>query len=84
MSNPELKKLKEKIYSRIHEMEDETALQMLNEAVEEYKITSKKDILDALTHEEWQRLQESIRQADQGKLIPNDEVKRKTREWLSK
>lgn len=84
MSKEEVRQLKAKIYKQVEELEDETALQMLQEAVTAYTITPKKDILDELTADQQKRLQESIQQANEGKLLTNEEVKQKAREWLSK
>jgi len=57
---------------------------MVEEAVTAYGNTSSKDIIDKLTPEQQQRLQDSIKQANTGQTIPHDEVKQKTKEWLSR
>ncbi len=84
MSKKEVEQLKAKIYQQVEKLEDETALQLLEEAVAAYSTTSKKDIVDELTAEQQLRLKESIQQAKDGKTISNDEVKQKAKEWLSK
>ena len=84
MSRDEIKKLKSTIYKKVDELNDETFLQMVEEAVTAYSSASQKDILDELTPDQQQRLQESIQQADKGKTISNDEVKQKAKEWLSR
>lgn len=84
MSSKNLQQLKEKIHSRVNELEDETALQMLQEAVTAYSSPSKKDILDDLSAEQQKKLYESIQQADNGQTLTNEEVKQKAREWLSR
>jgi hypothetical protein len=84
MSKKEVEQLKAKIYQQVEKLEDETALQLLEEAVAAYSTTSKKDIVDELTAEQQLRLKESIQQAKDGKTISNDEVKKKAKEWLSK
>ena len=84
MSKKEVEKLKAKIYQQVKKLEDETALQLLEEAAAAYSTTSKKDIVDELTAEQQLRLEESIQQAKDGKTISNDEVKQKAKEWLSK
>ena len=84
MSKHEIAQLKAKIHEEIDKLNDETALQMLREAVETYSTPSQKDILDELSHEQLQRLTDSIRQANEGKTLTNDEVKQKAREWLSR
>ena len=84
MSRDEIKKLKATIYKKVDQLNDETFLQMVEEAVTAYSSAPQKDIVDELTPEEQQRLQESIQQADNGKTISNDEVKQKAKEWLSR
>ena len=84
MSKDEVRQLKEKIYNQIDELDDETALQMLEEAVSAFVSPSKADILDELNEDQQRRLQESIQQADEGKLLTYEEVKQKSKEWLSR
>ena len=84
MSKDEVRQLKEKIYKQVDELDDETALQMLEEAVNAFVSPSKVDILDELNEDQQRRLQESIQQADEGKLLTNEEVKQKSKEWLSR
>jgi len=84
MSREEIKKLKTTIYEKLENLNNETALQMVEEAVTAYSSTSKKDILDDLTPEQLQRLQESTKQADRGEILANEKVKQKAKKWLSK
>jgi len=84
MGKKDINKIKTTIHEKVEQLNDETLLQMVEEAVTAYGTSPSKDILDELTPEQQQRLQESIRQADTGQTIPNDEVKQKTKEWLSK
>ncbi len=84
MNRDEIKKLKSTIYKKVDELNDETFLQMVEEAVTAYSSSSQKDILDELTPDQQQRLQESIQQADKGITISNDEVKQKAKEWLTR
>jgi predicted transcriptional regulator len=78
------KKLKEKLHQYIDNLEDEAALQMLHEAAVEYEKTGKRDILDELTPEQLASLQESIKQADEGKTISHDEALKRIAAWRSK
>jgi len=84
MSKKEIDKIKTIIYEKVNELNDETLLQMVNEAITAYGSSSRQEILDELTPEQHQRLQESIKQADEGNTVSNEEVKKKTKEWLSK
>jgi hypothetical protein len=83
MSRKEIEQLKAKIYQQVDKLDDETALQMLQEAVTAYSISSSKDIVDELTPDQQQRLKESIQQANEGRTLSNEEVKQKAKEWLS-
>jgi len=84
MSKKNIEQLKSNIYLQIKKLNDETALIMLQEALTAYSSSSNKDILDELTAGQQQRLQESIRQADERKTVSNEETRQKAREWLSK
>lgn len=76
MGKKEIERIKNKIYRQVEELEDETALRMLEEAVVAYSTSSKKDIIDELTPEQQLRLKESIQQVNDGKTISNEEVKK--------
>ena len=84
MSKEDINKIKTTIYEKVEQLNDETLLQMVEEAVTAYGNTPSKDIIDELTPEQQQRLQDSRKQADNGQVIPHDEVKQKTKEWLSR
>jgi len=80
MASSELKK---QLHHYIDMIDDETQLEMLNEAAEIY-VTKQADILDSLTPEQLQRLKESIKQADEGNLTPHEEVMKLSKQWLTK
>jgi predicted transcriptional regulator len=84
MSKKNIHKIKTTIYQKVEQLNDETLLQMVEEAVTAYGNTLSKDMIDELTPEQQQRLHESIKQADNGQTIPHEEVKQKTKEWLSR
>jgi hypothetical protein len=84
MNPKNIQELKAKIHYHIDELEDETALQMLQEAVVAYSSHSKKDILDDLTEDQKKRLYQSIQQANEGKILTDEEVKQQAKEWLSR
>lgn len=84
MDKKKIEKLKSNIYRQVEQIQDETVLQMLQEATESYASANTKDILDALTPQQIIRLQESIQQADRGETIPDEIVKANARKWLSK
>jgi hypothetical protein len=56
-------------------IEDESQLQMLNDTAEVYATKKQADILDLLTNEQLQRLEQSSQQVDEGKAITHKEVK---------
>jgi len=84
MNKQEVDKLKRKIYQQVEQIDNETTLQMLEEAVSAYSSLSKSDIIDELTEDQKRRLDQSISQADNGNTTDNEAVKKITKEWLSK
>ena len=68
----------------MEQMANETTLHMLEEAVSAYSSISKSDIIDELTEDQKKRLDQSISQSDNGNTTDNEEVKKISREWLSK
>ena len=84
MRREEIQKLKTTIYEKVEHLNNESALQMVEEAVTAYSSPSQKDILDELTPEQLQRLQQSITQSEKGETVSNEEAKQKAKQWLSK
>ena len=84
MNKQEVDDLKRKIYQQVEQIDNETTLQMLEEAVSAYSSLSKSDIIDELTEDQKRRLDQSISQADNGNTTDNEAVKKITKEWLSK
>ncbi len=84
MQNQHINEIKQKIYQQVDELNDETSLQMLQEAAATYSLKERRDIIDELTTEQQQRLQESIEQVKAGSTYTNDEVKAKSKSWLSR
>ena len=65
--------IKEKLHYYIDLIEDENQLAMLNEAAEAYA-TKQPDILDLLTPEQLERLEQPRKSIAEGKGIPHEEV----------
>ena len=84
MSKEEIEKIKAKIYKQVAELEDETALQMLEEAATAYTVSPSGDIIDKLTTVQQERLMQSAQQIKEGKTYTNEEVNQKSKEWLSR
>ncbi|MBP8115437.1 MAG: hypothetical protein KAY50_08775 [Chitinophagaceae bacterium] len=84
MNKQEVDDLKRKIYQQVEQIDNETTLHMLEEAVSAYSSISKSDIIDELTEDQKKRLDQSISQSDNGNTTDNEEVKKISREWLSK
>ena len=78
-----IQEIKKQLHAYIDMIEDETELQMLNEAAEVYA-TSQPEILDLLSSEQQKRLDESIKQADEGKLVSHEEIMKQSKQWLMK
>ena len=81
MTTPEIKK---QLHAYIDMVEDEGQLEMLHEAAEVYAARKQHDIVDSLTSEQLKRLQQSIKQADKGKLTSQEDVLKISKEWLTK
>ena len=75
--------LKKQLHSYIDMIDDETQLQILHETAENY-VTKPADILDLLTQDQLEQLDESLKQADENKLIPHEEVMKLSKQWLTK
>ena len=75
--------LKKQLHFYIDMIDDETQLQILHETAENY-VTKPADILDMLTPNQLKQLEESLKQADENKLIPHEEVMKLSKQWLTK
>jgi predicted transcriptional regulator len=76
--------IRKQLHAYIDMIEDESQLEMLHEEAETYVTQKQRDILDSLTPEQLKRLKESIKQAEEGKLIPHEEVIKISKQWLTK
>jgi len=74
--------LKFQLHQFIDTIEDEETLLVLNESFNSIKKDS--DILDELSSFQQTRLQTSIQQAKDGKVVSNKAVKNQIQEWLTK
>ncbi|HEY5462274.1 MAG TPA: hypothetical protein VIJ95_03385 [Hanamia sp.] len=81
MDNPEIKK---QLHNYIDMIEDESQLQMLNDAAEVYATNPQKDILDILTSDQLKKPAQAIKQVDEGKVVPHEDVIKIYRQWLTK
>ena len=75
--------LKKQLHFYIDMIDDETQLQILHETAENY-VTKQADILDLLTPNQLKQLEESLKQADENKMIPHEEVMKLSKQWLTK
>ncbi len=77
--------IKEELHKLIDGIEDEHTLNVLNEDVVPYVIENKTmRAEEELTAEQQQRLQEAIKQAEEGKVIPLEEFYSKMKHWRTK
>ena len=76
--------LKKQLHEYIELIKDQSQLEILYETAEGYATDQKSDILDFLNEKQLIRLEESIKQADNGKLIPHAEVLKISKKWLTK
>lgn len=84
MSKARKEKIKASIYKQVAALENETALQLLEEAASVYGKSGTKDIVNELTPVQQKRLTKSIQQANEGKTVSNNKVKLLTKKWLLK
>jgi hypothetical protein len=83
--------LKKKLHELIDGIDDEHILKVLNEDVIGYMITTmdedtnedEDDFEDDLTEEQEKRLEQAIKEADEGKTISYEEFKRRMSKWLT-
>ncbi len=83
-------KLKKKLHELIDGIEDEHILNVLNKDVIAYMVTTmdedtnedEDDFEDDLTEEQEKRLEQAIKEADEGKTISHEEFKKRMARWL--
>lgn len=73
--------IKEKIINRVREINDESLLREILNVVE---VESDLEEVYKLSETERIAVQEGIKEADKGLLIPHKEANQKVREWLKK
>lgn len=76
--------IKKQLHEYIDMINDESQLEILYETAEAYAKGRKPDILDSLSPKQLERLKESIKQADDGKLTPHEKVLKISKQWLTK
>ena len=84
MDKKNISERKQKLYEQIAKLKDEVVLQLLEEATEAYLSSNKKDILEELSTTQLTRLNEARTQAEKNEVLSNEEIKAKSREWLTK
>ncbi|HLP38555.1 hypothetical protein [Lacibacter sp.] len=84
MEKKNIEQLKQKIYDQVAQLQDEVALQLLEEATEAYLSPNQKDIIDELAPAQIVRLNEAKLQVENAEVVSHDAVKAKSREWLTK
>lgn len=72
--------LKERLHEMIDAEEDELKLENVYQTLN----GSERDILDDLTPEQLERLNQSLEQARRGEVIPHEVVKAEIEAWLTK
>lgn len=82
--------LKKKLHELIDSIDDEHTLSVLNEDIVPYVIENRTkeadeeadEAEDNLTEEQQQKLEQAIKEADEGKTISHEEFKRRMSRWL--
>jgi len=84
-SNPE--ELKKRLHELIDSIDDEHTLSVLNEDIMPYVIENRTkeadDAEDNLTKEQKEKLEQAIKEADEGKAMSYDEFKQRMSQWLT-
>jgi O6-methylguanine-DNA--protein-cysteine methyltransferase len=79
--------LKKKLHELIDSIEDEHTLSVLNEEIVPYVIENRTkeadDIEDNLTEEQEKKLEQAIKEADEGKTMSYEEFKQRMSRWLT-
>jgi hypothetical protein len=75
--------IKKQLHAYIDMIEDESQLEMLHDAAEKYVTKNQPDVPDSLTPEQLARLQQSIKDADEGKLTSQEDVLIISKQWVS-
>ncbi|MBX2931444.1 MAG: hypothetical protein KF781_05810 [Chitinophagaceae bacterium] len=77
----------EQVRKQVHELIDKIdsneELNLLYETAEVY-VSKQTDIIDILTPEQYNRLQNSVQQVREEKIISHEEVMNLSKQWLSK
>ena len=84
MEKKDIGELKQKIYEQIAQLQDEVALQLLEEATEAYLSPNQKDIIDELSPVQIASLNETKLQVENGEVVSHDAVNANSKEWLTK
>ena len=73
---------KQRLHEVIERVDDESALRTLLDTANE--VLGHRDILDDLTQEQLARIDESMEQIKQGRIVSGSQVKQQATEWLKK
>lgn len=76
--------IKKQLHKYIDLINDESQLEILCETAEAYAKDIKSDLLDSLSPKQLERLEDSIKAADEGKLTPHEEVIKISKQLLTK
>jgi hypothetical protein len=75
--------VKEDFHKLIEDIDDENYLKDIYDTMA-FQFHQKKDVLDDLSTEQIKRIEQSIKQIDEGKGIPHEIIKAKHQRWLIK
>ncbi len=77
-------KIRQQLHELVDKIDNEDQLNLLHEAAEMYAAVELDDKDPELTEEQYKKLEASIQQANEGKLIPHDEVMQMAKQWRTK
>lgn len=77
-------KLKSEFHKLIDNFEDVETLENVYEGMVNLQKNKNKDILDELSPEQLERLNESLRQAENGEVTEHEVMREKIKRWLAR
>lgn len=76
--------LKFRLHHLVDELEDIDTLNLMHEVFSGLAVDSEKDFIDELTGNQKERLERSLKQVAEGRVIPDAVMRERIKQWLTK
>ncbi|HYG16648.1 MAG TPA: hypothetical protein VEC12_12905 [Bacteroidia bacterium] len=76
--------LRFRLHHLVDKLEDIDTLNLMHEVFSGLAVDSEKDIIDELTGNQKERLERSLKQAAEGRVIPDVVMRERIKQWLIK